>query len=311
MTDQTATDTANTTGNWGRWGAEDERGALNLIDPAGVAAAAREVRTGRSYALGLPIQREGVPVFPHRGAPQRLTLSDHTDDMGMGREGGEDVRSYEDVLVLASHSITHMDALCHVQHQGKFYNGFDAATFRTRTGAERCGIEKIGAFTARAVLLDLPRYQGVERLELGYPITSADLAGCAAAQDVEMRSGDVLLVRTGYIDYWLAETRAGREPVYAQAGLTRDSVSFIRDHDIAAVGADNSAIEVMPFDNGVFLTVHIALLVQLGLPLMEHLWLTDLASGMAEAGTHACLLSVSPLPVTGATGSPINPVALV
>lgn len=312
-TDQTADQTAetgNTPGNWGRWGPDDERGALNLIDPASVAAAAREVRTGRSYALGLPIQRDGVPVFPHRGPPQRLTLTDQTEEMFAGRPGGDEVGCYEDVLVLPSHGITHMDALCHVQHRGAFYNGFDADTFRTRTGAGRCGIDKVGAFAARAVLLDLPRHRGVDMLDGGYPVTSADLAGCAAAQGVEVRSGDVLLVRTGYLDYWRAETEAGREPSYMQPGLSRDAVSFVRDHDIAAVGADNGAIEVMPFD-GPFLSVHIALLVELGVHLLEHLWLTDLAAAMAEAGTHSCLLSVSPLPVTGATGSPINPVALV
>lgn len=299
------------TGNWGRWGADDERGTLNLIDPKGVAAAAHEVRTGKAYPLGLPIARDAGPVFEHRGAPQRLTLSSQTDNMFEGFPGGSEVGANEDVFVIASHSITHMDALCHVQHRGKFYNGFDAGTFRSHSGAERCGIEKLGAFAARAVLLDLPRHQGVPFLEPGTTITAADLEGCAAAQGVEVRAGDALLVRTGHLDNWKAETAAGREPSFAQAGLGVDAVSFVRDHDIAAVGADNGAIEVIPFDDERFLAVHIALLVELGVPLMEHLWLTDLAEGMAEAGTYACLLTVTPLPVTGATGSPINPVAIV
>ncbi|MCF2526114.1 cyclase family protein [Yinghuangia soli] len=298
-------------GNWGRWGPEDERGTLNLIDAKGVAAAAHEVRTGQAYALGLPIQREGAPIFDYRGAPQRLTLTSQTDNMFDDFPGGTEVGANEDVLVIASHSITHMDALCHVQHRGKFYNGFDASTFRTHTGAARCGIEKIGAFAARAVLLDLPRFKDVAFLEPGYTITRADLEGCAAAQGVEVRAGDALLVRTGHLDNFRAETSAGREVPFAQAGLGLDAVSFIREHDIAAVGSDNSAIEVIPFDDNVFLSVHIALLVELGVPLMEHLWLSDLAAGMAEAGTYACLLTVTPLPVTGATGSPINPVAIV
>lgn len=298
-------------GNWGRWGEEDERGTLNLIEPKGVAAAAHEVRTGQAYALGLPIQREGAPIFDYRGAPQRLTLTSQTDNMFDDFPGGKEVGANEDVLVIASHSITHMDALCHVQHRGKFYNGFDASTFRTHTGAERCGIEKLGAFATRAVLLDLPRHQGVDFLEPGATITRADLEGCAEAQGVEVRAGDALLVRTGHLDNWRTETSAGREVSFAQAGLGLDAVSYIRDHDISAVGSDNSAIEVIPFDAETFLAVHIALLVESGVPLMEHLWLTDLAAGMAEAGTWSCLLTVTPLPVTGATGSPINPVAIV
>jgi kynurenine formamidase len=299
-----------TRGNWGRWGAEDERGTLNLIDPKGVAAAAHEIRTGRAYALGLPIQREGAPIFDYRGAPQRLTLTSQTDNAFDDFPGGKEVGANEDVLVIASHSITHMDALCHVQHKGQFYNGFSANTFRSLTGAERCGIEKLGAFALRAVLVDLPRHKGVDFLEPGYTVTRADLEECVEAQGVEVRPGDALLVRTGHLDNFRNETSAGREVSFAQAGLGLDAVSFVRDHDIAAVGADNSAIEVIPFDD-VFLSVHIALLVELGVPLMEHLWLTDLANGMADAGTHACLLTVTPLPVTGATGSPINPVAIV
>ncbi|NUU25194.1 MAG: cyclase family protein [Streptomycetaceae bacterium] len=298
-------------GNWGRWGAEDERGALNLIDAKSVAAAAQEVRTGQAYALGLPIQREGVPIFPHRGAPQRLTLSSQTDNMFDDYPGGTEVGANEDVFVIASHSITHMDALCHVQHQGRFYNGHDAGTFRSHSGAERCGIEKTGAFAARAVLLDVARNKGVDFLEPGYTITRADLDACVEAQGVEVRTGDALLVRTGHLDNFRAEAAAGRDGPYMQAGLGLDAVSFVRDHDIAAVGADNGAIEVIPFDDERFLSVHVALLVELGVPLMEHLWLTDLARGMADAGTWACLLTVTPLPVTGATGSPINPVAIV
>lgn len=298
-------------GNWGRWGAEDERGTLNLVDPKGVAAAAHEVRTGKAYGLGLPIQREGAPIFEYRGAPQRLTLTSQTDNAFQDFPGGSEVGANEDVLVIASHSITHMDALCHVQHRGKFYNGFDANTFRSHTGAERCGIEKLGAFALRAVLLDLPRLRGVEFLDPGYVITRADLDECVATQGVEIRSGDALLVRTGHLDNFKKETAAGREIPFAQAGLGVDAVSFVREHDIAAVGADNSAIEVIPFDNEQFLSVHIALLVELGVPLLEHLWLSELAQGMAEAGAWSCLLSVSPLPVTGATGSPINPVAIL
>ncbi|MYS84282.1 cyclase family protein [Embleya scabrispora] len=297
-------------GNWGRWGAEDERGALNLIEPAGVRAAAHEIRTGRSYSLALPIVRGNQPAFDFRGTPQRLTLVSQTDAMYEGFEGGDDVGSNEDVLIIPSHNLTHMDALCHVQAKGRFYNGFPADSFRSHTGAGRCGIDKLGAFASRAVLLDLPRHFDTPYLEGGYRITGADLAGCAERQGVEVRSGDALLVRTGYLDEYRATVAAGREPSFAQPGLSLDAVEYVRAHDISVVGADNSAIECIPFDDR-FLSVHIALLVESGVPLLEHLWLSELAEVMAEAGAYSCLLCVAPLPVTGATGSPINPVAIV
>ena len=298
-------------GNWGRWGADDERGTLNLITPEAVRAAAHEIRTGRAFPLGLPIQRSGAPILDYRGAPQRLTLSSQTDNMFDYFPGGTEVGANEDVLIIPSHNQTHMDALSHVQHLGKFYNGFEAGTFRSHTGAERCGIEKIGAFSARAVLFDLVRHFGVDHLEPGYTVTSADLQACADAQGIEVRTGDVMLVRTGFLELHRSIEEQGGEQPFAQAGLGLDAAEYVRAHDFSAIGADNGAVEVIPFDNDVFLSVHIELLVKLGIPMLEHLWLADLAAAMTEAGTQACLLNVSPLPVTGATGSPINPVAIV
>ena len=300
VSEQSATDT-----NWGRWGAEDERGALNLLTPEVVLNATKVCKTGKVYSLSLPIQKEGMPILDYRGAPQRLTLMNSADPGMFDAFGAEpDVGANEDILVMASHTITHMDALCHVFKAGKIYNGFDANSFRTNTGAGHLGIEKVQQITGRGLLLDLPGHFGVEWLEPGYNVTSADLEACAASQGTEVRSGDILLVRTGYMDQYFA-TSAGEQPM-AQPGLGFDSVQFIRDHDISAVGCDNSAVEVIPFDNNVFLGVHIELLVKLGVPMLEHLMLKAMATDKA----YESLLVVAPLLVTGAAGSPINPIAI-
>lgn len=292
--------------NWGRWGEDDERGTLNLITDEAVRGAAHATRTGKVYRLGLPIQREGVPIFEYRGAPQRLTLTSHTDPQMYEAYGAAPgVGANEDVLVLASHSITHMDALCHVFADHQIYNGSDARAFASFSGAPKCGIEKTGAFAGRAVLLDLARHTGVDWLEPGTSIGSADLEACRAAQGVEIRSGDVLLVRTGWLDRF-ASLASPADVGFAQPGLNMDAVSFIRDHDIAAVGADNAAIEVIPFDGNVFLCVHIELLVKLGVTLIEHLKLSELAADRC----YESLFVAAPLPVTGATGSPLNPVCI-
>ena len=288
-----------------RWGPDDERGALNLLGPEVVLAASTAVRTGKVYPLGLPIQRSGVPIIEFRGAPQRLTLINAEEPNPFEPYGAPaNVGANEDMLILASHSITHLDALCHVHSDGAIYNGFPAASFTTHAGALRCGIEKVGAIAGRGVLLDMPAARGVEWLQAGEVLTGADLQSCADAQGVEVRSGDIVLVRTGWIDYWFSLGGAGLPP--GQPGIGFDAARWLKEKDVAVVGSDNSAVEAIPFDRGVYTGVHLDLLMGAGIYLLEHLRLTELA----RDGVHECLLVVSPLLVTGAAGSPVNPVAI-
>jgi kynurenine formamidase len=297
--------TPTTTTNWGRWGADDERGTLNLITPDAVLAGARTCRTGKVYSLSLPIQQSGVPIFDYRGAPRRYTLTSSTDnEMYAGYGAAPGVGANEDVLVIPSHCTTHMDALSHVFVDDQIYNGHPNG-FSSLAGAPKCGIEATGSFAGRAVLLDLPAHQGVDWLEPGTTITSADLEACRAHQGVEMATGDILLVRTGWLDLFATIEKPEDVP-FSQAGLGYDALDFVRDHAVAVVGADNAAIECIPFDRDVFLGVHIELLVRLGVTLLEHLVLTE----MARDRCYQSLLCVGALPVTGATGSPINPIAI-
>ncbi|HVW43884.1 MAG TPA: cyclase family protein [Amycolatopsis sp.] len=293
------------TTNWGRWGSEDERGALNLIDDETVLAATRTPRTGHVYNLGLPVQRTDLPVVDYRGAPQRLTLVSHSDsDMYQAFQAPEGFGANEDVLVVPTHNGTHMDALSHVYSEGRLYNGFPAETFASHTGAGRCGVEKLGGFAGRGVLLDIARLHGVPQLEPGHAVTGTELESAAAAAEVELQRGDVLVVHTGWLTGFRNDPAGAR--LDAQPGLGLDAVDFVVDHEIAAVGADNSAIEVIPFDRGEFMAVHRELLVGYGVPFIEHLSLTELA---ADACT-TFLFMVAPLLITGATGSPVNPIAI-
>jgi kynurenine formamidase len=302
---ETTTDNTATAGNWGRWGAEDERGALNLLTDDRVLSAAKACRTGKVYPLGLPVQPEGVPLFDFRGGPRRYTLTSPSDRRLQQYGAAEGLGAIEDVLVLPSHGITHIDALCHVFAEKTHYNGFPADDFETMSGAPRLGIENMAGFAGRAILADLPGHRGIDYLPLGEVVTGDELESCFEAQGVEVRSGDILLVRTGWIDYFRGLPQGADVP-FEQPGLGYEAVEFVRSHDIAAVGADNGAIECMPFDRGVFMGVHVELLVRLGVPLMEHL---DLA-GLAQDRCYESLLVVAPLSVTGAAGSPINPIAI-
>jgi len=292
--------------NWGRWGDDDERGALNLITQETVLSGLRAPKTGKVYSLGLPIQGFGsAPIFDFRNKPQRLTSTNPGDPAAFVNYGATpDVGSNEDVVIMDTHCLSHMDALSHVFAQGSLYNGFSTDSITTTGGAGRCGIDKVGGIAGRGVLLDMPKYFGVPWVEPGQALTSADLDGAATAEGVAVGSGDILLVRTGFLDYWNSLGQPS-DPI-GQAGLGLDSVDFVRDHDVAVIGCDNSAIESIPFDRDIFLGVHIELLVKLGVHLLEHLNLNQLA---ADEVTE-CFVTIAPLQVTGASGSPINPIAI-
>jgi len=294
------------TNNWGRWGADDERGALNHLTPEVIKAAAASITTGRVYSLGIPIQGQGVPLLDYRGVPMRLTLQDGTDDGMYASYGAQPgTGAHEDVLVMASHTTSHMDALIHVYEDHKHYNGVPFGEMRALGGAAKLGIEKVGGFAARGVLLDMVTHMGAEGwLTPGTMLTAADLQACAAAQGTEVRAGDVVLIRTGHLDMWWDNNAKGEPEGFAQAGIGADAAEWLAAMDVTAVGSDNAAVEVIPFDNNDFLIVHKILLVQAGIYLLEHL---DLRAAAAD-GSHEGVIAVAPLKVTGATGSPINPI---
>lgn len=295
--------------NWGRWGDDDERGALNLLeDPEIILGAKDSIKTGKIYGLGVPIQPFGVPLLDHRGKPMRLTLQNYSDDgmyEGMGCEPG--TGAHEDILIFASHTTSHMDALCHVYGSKKHYNGFGAETMKTNSGAAHLGIEKVGVIATRMVMLDMVAHLGGGEdgcVELGYCITDEELQACAEAQGSEIRKGDIVLIRTGYLDYWMS--KGGEGLAFEQAGIGRSAAHWLAEKDVVAVGSDNAAVESIPFDENDFLTVHKILLVESGIYLLEFLNLKELAEDKCYEG----LMTVSPLKVTGATGSPVNPVVI-
>jgi kynurenine formamidase len=290
--------------NWGRWGTEDERGALNLLTESEVLGGVSAVRRGRVYGLGLPIDETAAPVLKYRGAPRRLTLTSDSDQnmyVSMGAAPG--VGGNQEILMIPSHHGTHIDALSHVYVDNAMYNGFPSSSFKSFSGAAHLGAEKLGVIAGRGVLLDVARHAGLPVLPAGHAVTGEELASCAAAQGTEVRPGDILLVRTGWLESWSADRDAPRS---GQPGLGLSAVEFVRDHDISVVGADNSAVEVMPFEGGIFLRIHIELLVKAGVPLIELAYLAELA----RDGVHEFLFVAAPLPVRGAAGSPLNPVAI-
>lgn len=304
--------TSNETTNWGRWGEDDQIGALNLITPERRLRALGTPRSGKLYSLGLPVQANYLPPVPYRVPIQRLTLTNQAD-MPMWNAIGEQMGvpspgtgASEDVLITSTHNGTHMDALCHVYHDGKMYNGFPSDS-STLGGSHFDSIDKIPGIAGRAVLLDVAAHVGVPWLDPRVKIDADLLEDTRAAQNTEIHAGDILLVRTGWMDFF----HSGEKPDatyyggYGQAGLGLDSVEFIDRYEISVVGADNSAVECLPCDER-YQSVHVELLVKRGVHLLEHLDLRE----MAADGLYESFLVVAPLKIVGGTGSPINPVAI-
>lgn len=290
--------------NWGRWGDDDERGALNLLTPEVVLSATRTCKTGKLYTLGVPIQRTGVPNVEYRGIPQRLTLVNHSDEAMFEPFGGEPgVGTNEDMLMMASHTVTHMDALCHIYHEGSVYNGFPHDTMHAYGGAQHCGIEKSGGIVTRGVLVDVAAQKGVDWLDAGYVITLDDMRGALDAQGTELRPGDAIIFRTGWLEWFFAN---GAEMSLEQPGIGLDVAAACGEADPVLVGADNTAVEAQPFDRDRFLGAHVELLVRRGVHLVEHLKLDELSRDRC----YEFLFFASPLLITGASASPVSPVAI-
>lgn len=318
--------TAEKVRNWGRWGAEDELGTLNFITPEKVAGAAQLVKRGKLFSLGVNFDSNGPQgtTAPFRTNPIHLMTIDGGDAASFARHvNGWDhavaaglgamfdnglMRFNDDYIVMPLQAATQWDALSHVYYEEQLYNGFPADSV-TSFGATHCGIEKtsVKGLTSRGVLLDVARARGVPFVGLGQAISPEELEEVASRQGVELRSGDILLIRTGWWERF-TETRDGTT---AASGLSWRCAEWLHTKEIAAVAADNVAVE--GHDNeveGVFLALHCLCLRDMGLMFGE-LWdLSALAADCAEDGVYEFQLVASPLKVTGGVGSPLNPVAL-
>jgi kynurenine formamidase len=299
--------------NWGRWGEDDEVGTLNLITPDVVKAGRDCIRTGRMFPLAVPLQNDGIQVglIPGRDNPTRTMLM---IDEGVDPEGDPDLfHASDDVVRMGLQAGTHWDGLSHVSYSGYVYNGFQASSITAADGATRNGIEKIGALCSRGVLLDVARCRGVEVLDCPYAITASDLDEAAAMGGVEVRPGDIVLVRTGrmrlYHESGGGAYALGPGEDGSNAGLSLSTVPWFYDRDVAAVANDTLAFEVYPSED-VNLAVHLLHIVDMGLTQGQNWDLEALSADCAADGVYEFFLAATPEPFVGCVGSPVAPVAI-
>ncbi len=291
--------------NWGRWGPDDQRGTLNLIDAAARERGLAAVREGRAFSLAIPFDEEGPQTggIPGRDNPSRTMLMVRTAFTG----DPDDFTTSDDAVTMGVQAATHWDALAHVGYGGRLYNGVDDSEI-DEDGAHRLGIEHVGPVVTRGVVLDVARLHGVAHFDHGYAITGDDLGAAAERAGVAVEAGDALLVRTGQMAHLPHDRRRYANP---SPGLSTQSIEWLHDHDVAAVATDTLVFEVFPGeDPDVLLPVHMIHLRDMGLLQGQNWYLDDLAAHCEATGRGDVLLVANPLPLTRSVGGPVAPVAL-
>ncbi len=292
--------------NWGRWGADDEIGTLNYVTPEVRVAAGRMIRTGKIFDLGMafgsggPLAGPGKPRFN----PIHLMWMSPVDSLV------QDLVGADDIIIMGLQSATQWDGLAHVGYGDRLYNDVPPQAISTRRGASQNSFTAvIDRCISRGVLLDIARLHGVDTLSPGTEITADDLDAAAAMGEVEVRSGDILLVRTGHYRHFLDgdhDRFMGAAP-----GLGLSTLEWLHEREVAAVAADNWSVEIQPADlDGYSIPFHMVAIRDMGLMLGEMFDLEGLAEDCADDGVYEFMFCGTGLKVTNAVGAPVTPMAI-
>lgn len=297
--------------SWGRWGQNDRFGCLNLLNSDRVIAATREIKTGKTYPLDLSMTVPDPPVLGRREFVHEVRR-----ERGLG-----DVEHFEDDIVSEWNTQrgTQWDGFRHVSRAGfGCYGGLPGDAHGVDHWSRR-------GIVGRAVLLDVARW----RQSIGRPvlhpesdvITAADLTGCIASEDVSVEVGDILLIRTGWLEWYLGLSQPERsnlgnadECVSAGLDASEEMAALLCDLHVSALAADNPAVEAWPptpGPSGELRLLHTRLVAMLGLPIGEMFGFEGLAEYCTAAGTYYAFLTSAPLNLAGGTGSPPNAIAVV
>lgn len=282
--------------NWGRWGKDDQLGALNLITPTKRKEAAALVKEGVAVSLARETNKDRDP--------DNSNPYQHTMNL-TGAQGQWSVDTFS--VLFHGYQHTHLDALCHIFYQGKMYNGF-AQSEVTKEGANKLAISNLkqGIFT-RGVLMDMAALKGVAYLENNVAIYPADLEAWEKKAGIKVAPGDAVFIRTGR---WARRAAKGAWDIEAaSAGLHASCARWLKQRDVALLGSD-AASDVLPSGiEGVTHPVHLLTLNAMGVHIFDNCDLEALSAATAQRKRWTFLLTAAPIPITGGTGSPLNPIA--
>ncbi|GAX51991.1 cyclase family protein [Streptomyces olivochromogenes] len=281
------------------------RGALDTITAEQVLAAVREVRSGRTVSLAAPVETRAEPDDADP-AEHRLTAPADGEPVAKGVDFARD----RFAMNVHSDVDSHLDALCHVIYDGTLHGGIPAADALSPEGASVLSVELArDGIVGRGVLLDIPRVHGLSWLEPGSNVTAEDLSAAETRQGLRVGRGDILLVRVGH--------RRRREELgpwdvaAARAGLHPTAMEFVADREVAVLGSDSNNDTAPSAVRGVAFPVHVLAVHALGLHLLDYLRFEDLAPICAREGRWSFLCVIAPLRLPAATGSPVNPLAIL
>jgi kynurenine formamidase len=286
------------------WGTSDRRGALNNITPAHVLGAVGEVRSGKTVSLARPVEDRPSADNPE---PCRHEMTGGTDDHAHG--AGLHFAMDRFVMNVHGNADSHIDALCHVIYNNKLYGNISVDTL-TPTGASALSIDVAGdGIVGRGVLLDIPLVRGVSWLEPGDHVTVDDLTAAESAEHVRVDRGDLLFVRVGH-----SRRRAEVGPwnaADARAGLHPTAMEFLAERRVSVLGSDGNNDTAPSMTEGVDFPVHVLAINAMGLHLLDYLQFEDLAELCQQDDRWSFLCVIAPLRLPAATGSPVNPIAIL
>ena len=296
---------AETTGNdvgKSPWGAEDEIGALNMMNESSSFEVLKRIASGKVYDLGVELF-VGMPnCCAMLGAPDYHFFTTQRPARGHNKE----LVSYSgDTISTSTHMGTHLDTLNHFGLKGKIWNEVSADDALAPRGWQRSGADAYPPIIARGVLIDVAAEMGVEQLPSSYAISAEDLQRALKKQETALKAGDVVLVRTGLMKNW---PDPAKYQMFNQAGLGLDAARWlVEDNKAMLLGADNFGLESFPSTNKEnFAPMHTYLLGQRGVSFLEVVWLEDLAKDQV----YEFVFIASGLKLSGASSSPVRPLAI-
>ena len=283
---------------WGRWGDNGSAGAINLITAEKRLEAVGLVRNGRTVSLSRPWAIEPRAENP-RPAQHFMSVMDRPN-------GGGAAMDFYGVFYHGT-ATTHIDALCHVWDENGIWDGKSPDEILGFSGASYGTVDAWSdGILTRGVLLDVPRHRGTDYVTLDSPVHGWELDEIAAAQGVEIRPGDAVMVYSGREAY-AAEHGGSWAGEPARPGLHASCLRFVRDADISILGWD--MMDASPNEYDIPWTVH-GVIFAYGVALLDNSLLEPLANACAEEGRYEFMLTINPLNVVGGTGSPVNPIAV-
>ncbi len=298
--------------NWGRWGANDERGTANFITPAVIAQAAAEVKRGAVFFCGVPMDN-APPTHPGRTGIIHLmpVVNVAAAEVGMKSRG-----IFNDNLVTMNVSAaTQWDGLVHCGYDGEYYNGVKTAQVSAHRGATRNAVDKLSnSLITRGVLADMVAFKGRDaegHLAPGYAITPDDLNACLRAENATVRSGDALLVYTGWTAHWYAHPGQRANYFASQPGMSIKTLEWLDDHEIGCIAVDNTGVEVKPSEvAGEELPFHLVAIRDLGLTIGEVFDFAALAKDSRDDRRYTSFFVAPAQALVGGCNTAPTPVAI-